>query len=53
MLLQTKKQVQRFMGMANFYRRILLGIARHLVPLHEPIVGSQKDYPVKVTPSFT
>jgi transposase InsO family protein len=31
----TKKQLRRFLGMSNFYRRFQKGIASHLKPLHD------------------
>ena len=34
------KHLQRFLGMVNFYRRFLPGIARTLVPLTNATVGA-------------
>jgi len=38
----TIKEVQGFLGMINFYRRFLPGIARTLVPLTDALKGGQK-----------
>jgi len=48
------KQLQRFLGMINFYRRFLPGIARVLRPLTDLLRGSPKtlDWPPEAAAAF-
>ncbi len=39
---QDVKQLQQFLGMVNFYRRFLPGIARTLQPLTDALKGAPK-----------
>jgi hypothetical protein len=39
---QDVKQLQQFLGMVNFYRRFLPGIARTLQPLTNALKGAPK-----------
>ena len=40
--LSTPRELQRFLGMINFYRRFLLGAANNLCPLTEAPKGNPK-----------
>ena len=49
------KQLQRYLGMVNFYRRFLPGIAKVLQPLTDLLRGSPKvlDWPPEAAVAFT
>jgi hypothetical protein len=46
------KQLQQFLGMVNFYRRFLPGIARKLQPLTDALRGDPKTLQWPTTASF-
>ncbi len=52
--LQDVKQLQQFLGMVNFYRRFLPGIARTLQPLTDALKGAPKtlEWPPAATAGF-
>jgi hypothetical protein len=51
---QDVKQLQQFLGMVNFYRRYLPGIARTLQPLTDTLRGAPKtlEWPPATTAAF-
>ncbi len=51
---QDVKQLQQFLGMVNFYRRFLPGIARTLQPLTDALKGDPKtlEWPPAATATF-
>jgi hypothetical protein len=52
--LQDVKQLQQFLGMVNFYRRFLPGIARRLQPLTDALKGAPKtlEWPPAAAAAF-
>jgi hypothetical protein len=51
---QVVKQLQQFLGMVNFYRRFLPGIARTLQPLTDALRGAPKtlEWPPAAAAAF-
>lgn len=47
---KTVRELRRFLGMINFYRRFLQGAAKSQAPLHNLLTGSVKgSHPVNIT----
>ena len=48
----TVKQLQRFLGMLNFYHRFVPHVAEILVPLHEALTGRKRFTALQWTPGM-
>lgn len=49
---KTVCDFRRYLGMLNFYQRLLLSTTDYQLSLHEAIVGQLRSYPVTWTPAL-